>query len=237
MQQLIRRSSPEIEGQLQGSKARKFPILIDLGEMQALLNAIGEMEIFDASRPVNESESIISQSKFLKAYRTYIEGIKAGKLIDEDPLRPFFSSFFSSERASVYAMELPNGKLLLKTTSPIIQLKRHHFIFSGGEFHSGVMGKESVSWGIEFSYPSLFLDPKTKAIVKVDGSFPNTALFQRLAKWVRCATLPTPFLFDGEQVNVPMRIGKNCLEWINNHPSLKARSLYVGRKTHPSISN
>lgn len=232
-------STPEIEGRLEVSKSRKLPILVDAEEMAHLFDSLGPFFIFDGSRPVAEEEMLISKEAFLDAYGSYVEGIRQGALVDETPFRFLFSSFFSSSKELVYAQSLPNGKYLLKPRRPVIQLKRHHFIFSNGEFHSGVMGSESVTWGLEFSYPTLFLDPKTRSISKVDKNpqFPNTELFAKLAKWVRNNTLPTPFLIDDKQVNQPIRLGKGCLDWINQHPSLKLRNLYVGRRKNPSNSH
>ena len=86
-----------------------------------------------------------------------------------------------------------------------------------------VLSTESVTWGIQFSYPQLYQDPKSYRITKVVDSseFPNTSVFARMLKWLRHHTLPTPFSVDGQRVNVPIRIGRSCLEWIHMHPQLK----------------
>ena len=79
---------------------------------------------------------------------------------------------------------------------------------------------------------SLQLDPKTKAIGKVEknDAFPNTELFYRLAKWVRDKTSATPFLIGEKRINQPIRLGKQCFDWVNRHPRLKEMGLYVSRK-------
>ena len=134
-------------------------------------------------------------------------------------------------------MPLSNGKYLIKQKRPVIQLQRHHFIFTDS-FHSGVISKESITWGIQFSYPQLFLDPKTKQIGKVEknDTFPNTELFSRLAKWVRDNTVATPFVYEEKKMNQPMRLGKECFVWINHHPGLKKRGLYVASRKNPQVS-
>lgn len=214
--------SPE---EMQVSKSRKLPVLVDPEEMEGLFARLGEFYIFDGSRPVTEEEMCISHRDFLDAYCRYVEGIKKGKLIDEATIRPFFSSLFTRTKEVVYALRLSNGKFLVKPLRPIVQLKRHHFIFTD-KLHSGVMGPESVTWGIEFSYPQLFLDPQTKKIGKVEknGQFPNTELFKTVAQWVRDATKATPFLGKGTH---PIRLGKQCFSWIHHHPSLG--ELHVGK--------
>ncbi|MDN3506986.1 MAG: hypothetical protein P0S96_07140 [Simkaniaceae bacterium] len=226
-------STPEKEGQLQVSKSRKLPILLDTSEMQALFQNLEPFHIFDVARPVNLDEAEISKEDFLKSYALYIQGIKEGNLIEEN--LPLFSSIFTSSPEVLYAMELKNGKVLIKPRLPVVQLQRHHFVYSDA-FHSGVMGTDSITWGIQFSYPQLYLDPKTKSIGKVDRSekFPNTLLFQRLAKWVRDHTSATPFEIEGKKVNQPMRLGKNSFSWINQHPGLKKKGLHVEPRKNPS---
>ena len=175
----------------------------------------------------------IPKDLFLSQWGTYIDGIAQGQCVDESFLRPCLSSIFTSDPSLVYAQVLSNGKYLIKSRRPVIQLQRHHFVFSD-TFHFGVMGEESITWGVSFSYPQLFLDPHTQQIGKVEKNeyFPNTELFTRLRRWVRDHTTPTPFIVEGERKNQPIRLGKNCFEWINNHPGLKGKNLHVRCKSH-----
>lgn len=229
MPNTLKVSTPEQEGVLQVSKSRKIPVLLSATEMERLFSALGTFCIFDVSRPLALSEAQIPHEQFLKAYREYVHGIEGGKLIDEAFLRPYFSAMFTYSSEGVYASRLVNGKFLIRPKTPAIQLKRHHFIYDESGFHSGVMGKESISWGIQFSYPHLFMDPKTKAIGKVEKNdqFPNTSLFHLLSKWIRSNTLPTPFIVSGEMARQPIRLGKEAFDWIHNHPQCIEKRLYV----------
>jgi len=228
----LRISHQQDEGVLQVSKSRKIPLLLSPHEFSLLFRELGSFELFDVSRPVGLESAKISHEDFLEAYSLYVKGIREGKLYDESRLRPFFSASMTRSADLLYAQSLPNGKYLVKPKRPVIQLQRHHFIYSDA-FHSGVMGEGSITWGIQFSYPQLFLDPKTRAIGKVEKNeeFPNSELFHLLTKWVRKYTQPTPFVVDGKRINQPMRIGKECFSWIDNHPGLKKRGLHVER-TH-----
>ncbi|NGX39578.1 MAG: hypothetical protein KR126chlam1_00910 [Chlamydiae bacterium] len=221
-------STPEKEGALQVSKSRKLPILITVEEMANLFEELGSFHLFDVSRPVSLEKGEISREDFLEAYSRYVEGIKNGNLTDETPLRPFFSAAMTIDPDLLYAMELKNGDYLVKARRPVVQLQRHHFIYTDA-FYSGVMGENSITWGIQFSYPQLYLDPQTNEIGKVGKSeeFPNSVLFDRLAKWVRRETRATPFLTEKGKENQPIRLGKKCFSWINRHPGLIARNLKV----------
>jgi len=214
---------PEV---LQVSKSRKLPVLLDTEEMTTLLDHLSPFTFFDGSRPLLEEEATFSKETFLEGYKTYIDALKAGTLPDETTLRPLFSSMITCDPTLVYSVPLSSGKVLVKPSIPIIQLQRHHFIYTD-QFLSGVMGEESITWGIQFSYPQLYLDPDTQALGKVDKSFANTELFQKLSKWIRANTRATPFLVEGKKQNVPIRLGKECFSWINNHPALAAKHLEV----------
>jgi hypothetical protein len=123
---------------------------------------------------------------------------------------------------------------LIKPLKPVIQLQAHHFFYStlDKKFHPMVLSQESVTWGLQFAYPQLYQDPKTRQVIKVTDSaeFPNSALFSQFSKWIRNATLPTPFEVEGVRVNSPIRIGKKMLGWIQQHPQLKKQGITIFRK-------
>lgn len=216
---------------LQVSKSRKLPVLLSSEEMADLLGALGSFHIFDVSRPLSLDAAEISKDTFLKVYGDYVEGIRCQELVDEGALKAYFSAIFTQSTSGVHAQRLANGKFLIRSKTPSIQLQRHHFILDRS-FHAGVIGRDSISWGIQFSYPHLFMDPKTKAIGKVEdtSAFPNTALFKRLTKWIRIHTRPTPFAKEGIK---PIRLGKGCFAWINHHPQLAKKGLYVPSEDSP----
>jgi hypothetical protein len=221
-------STPNLQGTLYVSKSRKHPLLLSDKEMEVLLNYLDPIWMFDVSRPLKLELAEISRSRFLGAYRDYIRGIQSGELVEEGPLHPYFSAVMTCDPKCVYAQMVSGGKYLIKTKKPCIQLKRHHFIYSEG-FHLCAMGRESVTWGIQFSYPHLYMNSKTKVIGKVEKNplFSNTDCFHRLSKWVRLNTRPTPFVVDQRRINQPMRLGVSCFPWINRHPGLIERGLYV----------
>jgi hypothetical protein len=73
------------------------------------------------------------------------------------------------------------------------------------------------------------MDPITKNVEKVlgDSRFPNNQLYNSIRQWMRDHTVPTPFVVEGQRINVPMRIGCKCFPWINAHPQLMALGIQV----------
>lgn len=226
-------SSVSQEGTLQGSKAIKYPMLLDIDEMKSLLEVLSPSDLFIVSQPVSKEDAWVSFDQFLQFYAEYINSLKAGVIPNEEKISHYFSTILTKDYDEVlYAMPVgKQGKYLIKVLKPVVQLQQHHFYFSplDSTFHSMVMSEESVTWGIQFSYPTLCQDPKTQQIKKVVDSeeFPNTELFSKLTKWVRGSTQPTPFVWKGRRINVPMRLGKNCFSWINQHPGLRKKGLEV----------
>jgi hypothetical protein len=227
----LRLSSPKEEGMLQVSKWIKCQVLLDEDEMAKLLGELDPLYFCVVSEPVEKEDGVISKDAFLEHYKTYVNALKQGSLIDESLLRRYFSAAATCTTDVVYGIAVSQDKYLIKPIKPIIQLQAHHFFYSkfDGKFHPMVLSTESVTWGVQFSYPQLYQDPKSHRIAKVADSidFPNTSLFARMLKWLRHNTLPTPFFVHGQRVNAPIRIGRACLKWIDQHPQLKEKEIRV----------
>ena len=197
MDMLIRRSHPKVEGVFQASKWLKYQVLLDVEEMKDLLSSLEPISFFQVSQPVSSFEGSFSSDEFLSVYAGYIAALKEGRIETSIRQRSFFSSALSRDFSCFYAMELGGEKVLVKPLYPVIQLQSHAFFYStlDGKFHPMVQSIESISWGLQFSYPQLFQDPQTHQVVKVSQqeAFVNTEVFARLTQWIRSYTLPTPF--------------------------------------------
>jgi len=228
----FRTSTLKDEGYFQVSKWLSHQILLDVNEMQNLLEELGDFHICSAGQLYSGNEGIISKEQFLICYQAYLDGIKQGKLIDESIYRTCFSSVLTTSLDHLYKVEVSQDQYLLRISKPVLQLQTHRMHYSklDGKFRPMIFGTESIMWGIQFSYPQIFQDNTTKEILSVlnNPEFPNGKLYQALQKWIRKNTIPTPFIADEKLINSPIRIGKDCLPWINQHPQLLQRGLKVG---------
>lgn len=223
---------PSVSYTLQASKWQKIPLLIDVGEMNALLTALGQFWIVQTSGLIAIEEEIISQESFLDIYQHYIFALKRKEEFQDSRIRPCFSSIWTTSLDALYAVKVNEKQCLVKVRQPVVQLQAHRFdyTFADGSFRSMVMGQDSISWGIQFSYPHLYQDENLQvAAVRESPQFPNTVLFKKIQQWVRSHTIATPFEVEGKKVNVPIRLGKECLQWINDHPQLQAKGLRVAK--------
>lgn len=226
---LLKVSTPAIEGSLHVSKLLKLPVLFDVEELAALFKEI-EREfqnfyIFPVAEIVPKGQEVISKEEFLAKYALYLKCLKTGEVPDPRLFRTFFSSVLTLTPESVYVIDINGISSLIKPIHPIVQMQTHHFAYSSQDqtLRSMVFSKESISWGLHFSYPQLFQHPKTQEIGKVlqEEGYPNTPLFKKIQKWVRVNTMATPLKIEGNLMNATFRIGKKCFAWIDNHPQLK----------------
>lgn len=215
---------------LQASKWQKCPLLLEVKEMQALLALLGNFWIVQISGLIPRGQEIINQDTFLEVYSDYLTVLKRGEIATDHRLRSYFSSIFTTFLEAVYAVPINEKQSLIKIQQPVIQLQAHRFdySFADGKFRSMVLGQDSIQWGLQFSYPHLYQDDNLQVFTVREGTqFPNTALFKRLQQWVRSNTIATPFEVQGKRTNVPIRLGKQCLHWINTYSQLHAKGLRV----------
>lgn len=215
---------------LQASKWLKCQMLLDIDEMHNLLETLGEFSIFLTGCVCRCGEECLSKNQFLEKYRTYVESLLGGKVPDLTEYRPYFSSIFTLENEAIFSISVSENKHIIRVSRPVIQLQAHNVHYSAvdGKFHPMVFGNDTIMWGIQFSYPQLYLDPESRKVVSMmKSSSPNTELFRKLQRWMRKNTTPTPFFVNGHVINVPMRLGKQCLSKIDNHPQLKQKEITV----------
>lgn len=225
----LRAGTLQSEGQYQASKWLSVQALLEVDEMAHLLTDLGEYHIAMVGQVCDVSKGILSKEEFLTIYRSYIEHLKAGQLPDETVFRPAFSSVLSRDLDSLYAILLEEEKHLIRVCRPCVQMQFHrmHFSEQDEKFRPMIFGTDSIVWGIQFSFPQIFQDNKTTQVFYNLESFPNTALFRSIQRWLRQNSIPTPFIVNGKDVNIPMRIGRACLPWINKHPQLIQKNLQV----------
>lgn len=220
----LRSSTLAQEGTYQGSKYLKYQVLCDADELRLLLD--GSFLIYPLSG-LNTGEPI-EPAHFLAEYALWIEELKEGRVPTEAALRRVLAAAFTAEPDALWKQEVPGQRYLIKMAKPVVQVQAHFFTYSplDGVFRPMTMGEKAIFWGLQFSFPQIYQDPKTMEFHETDES-PNVELFQRIKQWVRDQTRATPFVVEGKKMNVPIRLGKNCFSWIHRHPELQAQQIGV----------
>ena len=226
----IRVSKPEVEGVLKVSKWLYLPLLLEIDEMEDLLNTISSCQIYCTANVCKHEEQVISQKEFMRVYKNYISQLKEGSVPSIEDVRRTFYSTISEDAKDLYVISIDEQQSLVRACRPVIQLQAHHFSYSEQKkkVQSMSLGLNTISWGILFSFPQIYQDNEGNLYKTLqDPSFSNGVVFKNIQKWVRKSTIPTSFSFQGERINSSLRIGKNCLSWINQHKQMRDHDIQV----------
>lgn len=220
---ILRVSHPSNEGVYQASKWVKCWALIDGEEMQNLLDALGDFWIFPITGFVDGNP--ISKAFFVAEYSRWIEGLKEGMIPTSEELRRLTASVFTEDLEALWLQEIATNRFITKIAKPLVQVQSHYFSYSSLDqvFRPMSMGKGSVFWGLQFSYPQIYQDPKTMEFCEVTSG----GLYRKIQLWMREKTRATPFFVDGKKINAPIRLGKQCFSWIHKHPQLIEQKIAV----------
>jgi hypothetical protein len=213
MKLLLKNSHPQKEGVLAVSKWNHLPLLLSNEEMQSLLSCGGY--VFPIGRIISAEEMSQGKESFLENYSAALQAIFAAK-----PMQNDLTYAITTEPDDLYSMPVKNEKYLIRQRRPVIQSKKHQFILSAdhSEILQNVCGEKTIPWGVQLSFPRLYQDPISMEVIEARGD--NWGLFRAMQKWVRHNTIPTPFLIDGKKKNSTLRLGKQSVSWINQHPGL-----------------
>ncbi len=219
----LRISTLEQEGVYQGSKWLKFQVLCDSDELQSLFEKLRPFHIFPMTGIVDGNP--ISEKAFLKEWGSWIASLQQGRVPQEQELRVILACAFIDDLSALWLQKIEGKGYLTKIGKPIIQVQAHWFTYSeiDGVFRPMSMGSGSIFWGLQFSYPQIYQDPKTMELRESEKG----SLFEKLRLWVRETTRATPFLIGGRRMNAPIRLGKHCFPWIGSHPQLIAQRIGV----------
>jgi hypothetical protein len=216
------------EGLFQAAKWLKTQALLSGDELEKLLDSLAPFELFPLSGAYPLTELPTSIEKFVVTYRGWIEQLQQGTLPTDESMRPYKALLLTQVPDNVWLQAMPSGRYLVKPCGPFIQVQIHHMTYSSVDksFRPMTLSADSIFWGLQFSFPQVYQDPKTQEFIEEEMG-PNEDAFRVLRKWVREFTMATPMWVEGKRVNLPIRIGKECMPWINRHPQLQAKGIQV----------
>lgn len=210
------------------SKWLHTPFLLETKEWARLLEECEGSYFVRSSLLVQRGELQIAKEQFLENWEAYLTTIrKQGsdvQNVSQDP----FALFWSQEVEAIGVLDIGQKECATQLL-PTIVLQSHRFHYSkvDEEFRRQVFGKETISWGVQASFPTVFQDKNRNAIQVLLTDGENVALWRKLQRWLKENSVPVSFLINGVRKTVPFRIGYGCFSWIENHPDLRQRGLQV----------
>ncbi|MBU6383932.1 MAG: hypothetical protein KGQ49_05485 [Verrucomicrobia bacterium] len=222
----LRISTPEREGTYQGSKYLKYQVLCDENELGRLFQRLGAVWMYRLTG-LNDGAPI-EPGRFLLEYAQWMAALREGRVPSDQALRSLLASAWTVEPDALWKQEVPGKQYIVKLAKPVVQVQAHFFTYSALDevFRPMTMGPGNIFWGLQFSFPQIYQDPKTMEFLEVEEC-PNATLFQTIKQWVRDETRATPFVVAGKKTNVPIRLGKGCFSWIHRHPQLNEQKIGV----------
>lgn len=234
-QDLFLISTQAKEGNLQVSQFLHIQVLLSSKELTSLIEQLQEeleaLLLVATGKIAPPQDLIVPPALFCQRYSDYVEELAQGRNPDPTRAQCDFSVSLSCDQSDFFAIEVASGGQLVKPKMPVVQVQAHFMGFSlvDARLRPMVRSSDSIPWGLQFSYPLIFQDPKTSDVHQAlrEERFQSRLIFQKIQRWMRLHTRSTPFIYKEKRMNVPMRIGHDCFEWVNNHAMLQYHGLMV----------
>lgn len=228
----LRISNPAEEGIYQGSKWLKLQVLCDASELASLFQKLEPFAIYPLTGLLSLDRIPLSKEFFLSSYSSWMETLQKGSLPSDLELRQVLACAMSREEDAFWLQKI-GDRYLVKISKPVVQVQAHFFTYSpiDGAFRPMSMGAGSIFWGLQFSFPQVYQNPKTMELLEPEES-PNQDLFRQIRLWGREETRSAPFVVEGKKNQTPIRLGKQCFSWINRHPQLIEKQISIAEGSH-----
>lgn len=216
---------------LEASLWLSLQALLSFEEMQELCHHLKPFHIVASGAIVEEGQEAIEIPCWLAFYKEYIDALSSGVCLEESTLRAPFSRAWSCDLTPFFGVAVqqqPKVRTLVRAASPIVQLQHCRIRYSSGDgkMHAMVLGRNTISWGLQWAFPQLYRDFPSGQIKKPRQENNNNSLFfSKLQRWLRTNSLPTTFWVSGKKIATSLRLGQQCLSWIDKHPQLAAQGI------------
>lgn len=206
------------------SKWISIDLLIDGAEMKGLLEEMAPLFLLTMQDLSTKTPFILEVDHFLKVYGEYIDALKNKKVPEAKDFKKLFYLFLGSSLKDIFTRSISEEKKALVFNTPLIEVKPICLTLSNVDhsIRSMPLHPNGILWGLRFAFPQMLQKGGSLDIESIDlQSHPNGLLFKKFRTWVRKNTKATPFMIHSKKVNLPIRLGKHCFSWINNHPQFK----------------
>ena len=221
----FRVSTPSLEGSYEAAKWLKWPVLADEKEFGELFRRLAPCDLVPLTGVVEPDRLLMPSDCFLAEAKRWIERLQQHQAPTMEDLRTVLACALTNDRDAIWLHEVKPERYLVKSKNRSCRSKPIFFPIRSKTkpFIRWCSAKRVSSGASSFPIPKFFSIPIGNT-EKSTRRF-RTQFFSEIRQWTRDVTRPASFLVDGKKVNVPMRIGKNCLSWIASHPQLKQHNL------------
>lgn len=191
------------------SKFLTLPMLLLPSELEDLWAHLGKVEIFDISRITSSQDSLA-----FGQLREWMEEYDQS-LLGKQKIRSLGALALTRDRNALSMQQISEERWIIKPCLPVVTMREHTFIYGEDKrFHSHIHGEKAIRWGIELSFPQLFVDGESRQVHHTlkEPQFVNAEVFRRAMQWMRRQTRPVPFEINGVKKWATFRIGLQAWE-------------------------
>ena len=152
-------STPALEGQFQAAKWIKIQALVDETELALLFQE--PFLIYPLSGTFPRSAFPMKKETYLEIYKSWIDALKSNTVPKEN--RDINAVAWMRSSDSLWLQQIPGDRYMAKPCEPFVQVQIHQMGYSDvdQEFRPMILSQNSIFWGLQFSFPQVYQDPKT----------------------------------------------------------------------------
>lgn len=219
---MLLQKNPQEVGPFLASKWQKFYLFLSPKEVENLF-AFWSIDHLYLTGKVLERESLIVKN-WIEKYANVLNAFWEGGSERNKLFSSILPAVISISEESLYRQDVSNG-FLVHMKDPCFVLQEHWFRYvpKDEKIYPMNFTNESLFWGLQFSYPQIFQDSKTKKIynANLESSFGNAKLLILLRKWIREHTKPVSLQVGEMKHSTLFRIGKEYIKKIEDHSQIK----------------
>ncbi len=190
-------------GVMHVSKWQHFHLKLSLEGLSSLFDALSLHHAYLVGQLCTRDACIESLSRFTTTYAQFLQAEEENKTAFRKAL-----TVGLSQDPSVFSLKRLASGVIVTPHLPYIQVRLSTYTVSDDcKVHPGTLGSNAAPWGLQFSYPLLFMNEKEgigKNVLTEEG-FVNTPLYKKMQKWIREMTKPAKVLVDGSLVQTTLR--------------------------------
>ncbi len=195
-------------------------------EWEELFSSIPGFLCFSLKNPQHESEILKDKKELFTAYREDVERFLHSKaLIHSQKILPLA---LTRDPQDLGLQKVADGRVLVSIRRPLLLLRPHFFSLS--QLDLSIAGGKRVFWGLQVSYPLVYIDPTSQEIQEGIQA-PNGAIFTSFRKWIRKKTKYISLRIGEKRIACPYRISKEMIPLLKKNPSSLPEGVSVEEKS------
>lgn len=201
--------------------------LLSSDSLKKLLSELPDINFYNVSSVQLEGSQGVSREAFLEFYESYIETLFSDGALDHALMSKMFSLAMATSEDCFYKQDLSLGRFLLKPCRSVIQMQPLALFVSSldGLIHIKSFAKDAASFGLKFSFPTIYEQSGDHKIIELDPEDKEYAAFNVLRRFLRHHTRPVTVIGPQGKKTYSFRYSEDLKDKICKMSFLKRHGL------------